>query len=140
MNRQSPILAVDDDEDDLMLLKEAYDSFNLPNELILLRSGDELVEYLQSAKERPLLVICDYNLPKMNGLEIRRKMLEDPNTHYRSIPFVLLSTAMSKTQIRNGFDQEVQGFFVKPGSFSQLKLILSSIINYWQFSERPEAE
>lgn len=140
MNFDYPILAVDDDEDDLLLLKEAHKELNLPHPLITFNSGDKLVDYLQSSKQRPLLIICDYNLPKANGMEIRKNMLADSNTHYRSIPFVLLSTAMNEAQIRRGFDYQIQGFFVKPRSFAKLKEILSALITYWQLSEIPSSD
>jgi len=134
----APILIVDDDSDDRQLLREAWKELGFPNPLLFFNTGEEVLQYLSAEKIIPFLTLCDVNIPKMDGFELKAKLLEDTSMNYRSIPFVFWSSEVSKKQIQKAYDLGVNGFFVKGNTFEEIKNSLIDIVNYWQKSRVPE--
>lgn len=134
--KDAPVVVVDDDVDDRDFLTEAWDELNYPNTLVFFDTAEDVLEYLKY-KDTPFLILCDVNLPKMNGFELKEKILEDKATNYRSIPFVFWSTVVSKAQIQKAYDLGGNGFFVKGDSLDEIKRSLISIVNYWKNSKVP---
>ncbi len=134
----APILIVDDDADDREFLQDAWEELKLPNPLIFFDNGEDVLQYLKSEKPIPFLILCDVNLPKMDGFELKAKILQDAATNYKSVPFVFWSNAVSKAQTQKAYDLGVNGFFVKESSFDELKKSLIDIVNYWTKSKVPE--
>ncbi|MDQ3551827.1 MAG: response regulator [Bacteroidota bacterium] len=134
----APILIVDDDMDDRQLLLAAWEELNLPHPLIFFENGEKVLHYLKSEKTKPFLILCDVNLPKMNGFELKKKLIEDPSINYKSIPFIFWSTSASQSQIQKSYDLAGHGFFIKEHSFEELKQSLIQIVNYWTKSKTPE--
>lgn len=133
-----PILIVDDDTDDRELLKEAWKELNYPNPLIFFDSGEETLQFLKSENIKPFLILCDVNIPKMDGFALKEKLLEDKEINYRSIPFVFWSSVVSKTQIQKAYDLGVNGFFLKENTFDEIKQSLVDIVKYWSKSKTPK--
>lgn len=134
----APILVVDDDNDDRYLLQEAWEELHYPNALLFFSNGEEVLHYLYSEKTIPFLILCDVNIPKIDGFELKAKLLEDTEMNYKSIPFVFWSSEVSKKQIQKAYDLGVNGFFVKGNTFEEIKQSLIDIVNYWQKSKVPE--
>ena len=134
----APILIVDDDDDDRQLLQDAWTELGFPNTLFFFNAGEEVLNYLSTEKTIPFLILCDVNIPKMDGFELKAKLLEDASMNYVSIPFVFWSAEVSKKQIQKAYDLGVNGFFVKGSSFEEIKQSLVDIVNYWQKSKVPE--
>jgi CheY-like chemotaxis protein len=128
----APVLIVDDDVDDRDFLQEAWKELHFPNALIFLNNGEEAIEYLRSGKLSPFLILCDVNLPKMDGFELKRKIYEDIEMNYRSIPFVFWSSQPSKAQIQKAYDLGGNGFFIKGSQFDEIKQSLLEIVQYWR--------
>lgn len=133
----APIVILDDDEDDRQLLQDAWRDLGYPNPLLFLNTGEELLRYLSSGGVIPFLILCDVNIPKMDGFELKAKLLEDSSTNYKSIPFVFWSSEVSNKQIQKAYDLGVNGFFVKGNTFDEIKESLVDIVNYWQKSKVP---
>ena len=134
----APIIIVDDDEDDKHLLQDAWKELGYPNPLLFLKTGEEVLHYLTAEQIIPFLILCDVNIPKMDGFELKAKLLEDSSTKYKSIPFVFWSSNVSNKQIQKAYDLGVNGFFVKDNTFDEIKQSLIDIVNYWQKSKVPE--
>lgn len=134
----APILIVDDDTDDRYLLQDAWKELGFSNALLFFNTGEEVLHYLYSEKTIPFLILCDVNIPKMDGFELKAKLLEDTEMNYKSIPFVFWSSEVSKKQIQKAYDLGINGFFVKGNSFDEIKQSLIDIVNYWQKSKVPE--
>lgn len=134
----NPIIVVDDDKDDLEIIKIAYSELERPNELVLLSSADELEKFIKKSQSPPFVILCDYNLPRTNGLQLRQRLLEGEDTRYQSTPFILWSTAATESQIRKAYDLLIQGFFIKPNSMTEVKQTFEFIINYWSQSQHPK--
>ena len=133
-----PVLIVDDDSDDQEFLEEAWKELGYSNALLFLTSGEQVLDYLYSKKETPFLIICDVNLPGMDGFELKEKILENIEANYKSIPFVFWSATASKAQIQKAYDLGGNGFFLKDDNFAALKESLVQIVEYWRKSRVPE--
>lgn len=137
MNNE-PILIVDDDADDREFIMDAWKELNYANRLIFFANGEEVLHFLETEKVVPFLILSDVNLPKMDGFELKDKLLQHTSTRYKSIPFVFWSSAMSTAQLQKAYDLGVNGIFIKEHSFEGLKQSLIDIVNYWTKSKVPE--
>ncbi len=134
----APILIVDDDLDDQEFLQEAWEELAFPNELIFFSNAEEVLNYLKQEVTVPFLIISDVNLPKMNGFELKKKLLEDDSVNYKTVPFVFFSNTATNTQIEKSYDLGGNGFFIKGQNMLEIKKTLTDIVNYWQKSKAPE--
>ncbi|WP_031527140.1 response regulator [Dyadobacter crusticola] len=137
MSIRGPIISIEDDADDQFLIQSVIEELNLPNQLIFFGNGLEALLYLETTQEQPFLIICDINMPVMNGLELRSRIDENEFLRRKSIPFVFLSTADNPLVIEAAYDSTIQGFFKKEDSFTDLKNRLKIIYDYWQCCLHP---
>jgi CheY-like chemotaxis protein len=131
-------LIVDDDTDDRDLLQDAWKELEFDNELIFFGTGEEVLTYLLEEKVSPFLILCDVNIPKMDGFELKAKLLENPEINYTSIPFIFWSSLASNAQIQKSYDLGGNGFFIKENTFEGLKQSLIHIVEYWKKSKVPD--
>lgn len=132
-----PIYIIDDDIDDKEIVQEVWNDIGLENKLVFFNSGDELIERLNQDIHNPFLIICDINLPGMNGFEIREKLFSNPETRYKTVPFIFWSNSVSKTQIKKAYDLAAHGLFIKGSSMEELKKTFTRIVDYWEVSLKP---
>ena len=137
MIKPAPFIIVDDDADEHDLIKEVWNELKLPYPLISFFTGAQLIDYLQSDKQIPFLIISDINLHPMDGFELRERILEDESSKFKSVPFIFWSGSATDDQIKKAYDLSSHGFFIKASTFQELKEILKDIIAYWQKSEIP---
>jgi CheY-like chemotaxis protein len=129
--RNNPIIIIDDDEDDRDIFNIAFRSLNVQNKIIIFGDSTEAFEYLKKTDEQIFFILCDINMPKLNGLELRQKINENESLRLKAIPFLFLSTSGDDHVVNTAFGLNIQGFFKKPSNIEHLKIILSSIITYW---------
>ena len=134
-----PIIIIDDDEDDHYFFKKIFQKLNTLNELIFFSSGHVALDFLKTTEVTPFLVLCDINMPLINGLELRRHMNEDAEFQGKNIPFIFFSTAASRDQVQAAYNLNVQGFFLKGQSFDEIEVTLKSILEYWRLCKFPYA-
>ena len=85
-----------------------------------------------------MVIISDFYLPGINGLDLKGKIEADPKLREKSIPFIFFTTATSKTNINKSYiDHVIQGFFRKPDTLDGIKKLLSAIVTYWEMCEHP---
>jgi CheY-like chemotaxis protein len=137
MSKIGPIIVVDDDEDDQLILREVFDGLKVPNPLRFYKDGNVALEYLRTTKEQPFIIICDVNMPIMSGLELRTLIDADDFLRRKSIPFVFLSTAVSIADLAKAYELNVQGFFIKGSSIKTLEKIMKTLFDYWQMCRHP---
>ena len=135
---QNPILVIDDDADDLDLIKEVANYLKLTNPLLLFKSGKELITYFETSTTVPFLILCDVNLPGETGFDIKKNISDDPELRYKAVPFIFWSTSASEKQIQQAYDLPAQGFFFKPNNFNDLCETFKTILGYWQKSQHPK--
>lgn len=138
-NQGTPItiLMADDDEEDRMLTKEAFEEVKLVNALRFVKDGEELMDYLYQKGSysnpenapRPGLILLDLNMPKKDGREALKEIKGDPK--FRQIPIVVLTTSKSEEDIYRTYDLGVNSFITKPVSFASLVAIVKTLSEYW---------
>ncbi|MBD0374323.1 MAG: response regulator [Flavisolibacter sp.] len=137
MSKNHPILIVEDDVDDQDILKEVFHSLEIPNELKFFNRCPDLLDYLRTTTDRPLIILTDVNLPVMSGIELRMEICKDEYLRRKSIPFVFLTTSNSIQAIEKAYDLNVQGYFIKEDNFNAIKSMIRQIIDYWVVCKHP---
>ena len=127
----------DDDEDDRLMAKEAFEEARLANKLEFVEDGEELLDYLYhrgkytdpAKSPRPGLILLDLNMPKKDGREALRDIKSDPDL--RQIPIVVLTTSKAEQDIYRSYDLGVNSFITKPVSFEGMVFVVSTLAQYW---------
>ena len=133
-----PVYIVDDDADDHHIVSEIWKELQLPNQLLFFSTASDMMEHLSRSQYGPFLIICDVNLPIMDGFALRQKLLDTGNKKFKSVPFIYWSTHASESQIMRAYDLSAHGFFIKGSNFTQMKESFTSIIHYWSTSKMPK--
>nr|WP_295922565.1 response regulator [uncultured Dyadobacter sp.] len=137
MSVRGPIISIEDDADDQFLIKSVVEELQIPNELLFFSNGLEALLYLETTQQQPFVIICDINMPVMNGLELRERIDQNEYLRKKSIPFVFLSTADNPLVIETAYDSTIQGFFKKENSFEDFKKRIRVIYDYWAYCLHP---
>lgn len=140
MSLTGPIICIEDDDDDQQLVSAAIKELQVPHELLFFADGETALEFLKSTSQKPFLILCDTNLPRMNGIELRKRLNENEYLRKKSIPFLFVTTAASPALVQTAYDATVQGYFKKPDTFRQLKEQLRLIITYWRECVHPNSD
>jgi CheY-like chemotaxis protein len=131
MNKQGPIVIIEDDEDDQLLLNEVFKELAYPNEIIYFEDGEEALNYLSTSYTEPFLIISDISMPRLSGLELREKIHNNEDLRLKCIPHVLFSTTDEQKRIVDAYSKSIQGFFIKPNTNDHLKETIRKIVEYW---------
>lgn len=132
-----PVFIVDDDFDEREIIQDILQELDVQNPVLFFESGYAVLDYLQKDPTNPFIIICDVNLPQMDGLTLRQRFTNENSLHYKSIPFVFWSTTASNEQIKKAYDFGAHGFFFKGHNYSEIKESLNTIITYWKSSKVP---
>jgi CheY-like chemotaxis protein len=144
--RSITILAAEDDADDRMLLKDAFDENKLANDLRFVENGEELLQYLnkQGAFAPPAhapypgLILLDLNMPRMDGREVLHLIKNDQQ--HRRVPVVVLTTSKAEEDILRSYNLGVSSFITKPVTFKGLIKVVQVLSQYWiEIVELPPA-
>ena len=138
MTKFAPLIIVDDDPEDREIVREVCESLGIRNKLVFLSDGREAIEYLRSEAIQPFLILCDVNMPVINGLRLRELINQDENLKRKAIPFVFLSTTASERDVTKAYDMTVQGFFEKGSNFEKLRHKIYIIMEYWRECRAPK--
>jgi|HubBroStandDraft_6_1064221.scaffolds.fasta_scaffold798558_1 CheY-like chemotaxis protein len=145
--RPITILYADDDPEDRMLVKEAWEESHVANEMAFVEDGEELMDYLHrrgrytTLADTPLpgLILLDLNMPRKDGREALGEIKSDPRL--RAIPVVILTTSKTEEDIFRAYDLGVNSFIVKPVTFQSLVDLTLSLNRYWfEIVELPSPE
>jgi len=131
MNRLGPIIIIEDDLDDQEVFQEVFDSLNYGNEIIFFADGYMALSYLIDNAVEPFIIFSDINLPKLSGIELRQKIHQNEDLRLKSIPFLFFSTSAEQKHVIDAYSKSVQGFFIKPSEFSEIKETVKTIVDYW---------
>ncbi len=131
MNRQGPIIIIEDDKDDQEIFQHVFNSLSTPNEIIFFEDGVEALRYLTATDVKPFIIFSDINMPKLSGLELREKIHQNEDLRLKSIPYLFFSTSAEQAHVVDAYSKSAQGFFIKPGEYHELKETVEVILNYW---------
>lgn len=137
MNTQGAIVIIEDDADDRHLLSMVFEELAFSNQIVFLRDGGEALTYFESSDACPFLVLCDINMPRLDGFQLRALIQDDFALRKRCIPFLFFTTATNEQAVHDAYALCAQGFFVKPTQYSQLKDTVRKIVEYWQECRSP---
>lgn len=131
MNKRGPIIIIEDDQDDQEILAEVFTELDCKNEIIFFSDGELALKYLTDTEVEPFIIFSDINMPKLNGMELRAKIHENENLRIKSIPYLFFSTVAEQQNIIDAYSKSVQGFFVKPKNYDEIRDTIKTIMDYW---------
>ena len=137
MSLKGPIIVIEDDEDDREFYGESLKTLEVENEIIFFTHAEKAFKYLEITTEKPMLILSDINLPGMSGIELKRRIQDNPFLRSKSIPFIFLTTSSDKNSVVKAYEMMVQGYFVKPNSVPELIILFARIIEYWKICKHP---
>jgi CheY-like chemotaxis protein len=131
MNKTGPIIIIEDDQDDQSFLSEVFQELGYKNKVVFFGDGEEALAYLTDTSIEPFIIFSDINMPRLNGMELRQKVHENEDLRIKSIPYLFFSTSAEQQHVIDAYSKSVQGFFVKPSSYPELKETIRTIVDYW---------
>jgi CheY-like chemotaxis protein len=131
------ILLVEDNSDDEELTRRALHRNNILNELVVAHDGDEALHYLFGAgpyagrdtSAQPAVVLLDLKLPKINGLEVLRRLRADRRTAF--LPVVILTSSKEDQDLLQGYQLGANSYIRKPVDFLQFSDAIRQLGLYW---------
>jgi CheY-like chemotaxis protein len=131
------IVVADDDADDRMMIKEAFEESKLANPIDFVEDGIQLLEYLNrqgkfahlKGQPYPAFILLDLNMPRMDGRTVLKEIRESSEFH--RIPIVILTTSKAEADIIKTYNLGVNSFICKPVSFDKLVDIVKTVGHYW---------
>ncbi len=126
-----PIFIIDEDIDDHDMAKELVKELKYSNEVVSFFYAEELLKHIETHQCNPFIIICDVNLPGIDGFELRKKLEANKSFGYKSVPFIYWSDVASPKQIKQAYDAGGHGFFIKASHLRDIRSMLKDIIEYW---------
>lgn len=128
------ILIAEDNEDDILLIQEAFSEGNIINRIAVVRDGEEALAYLRG-EERfrrtplPGMLLLDINMPKKNGLEVLEEIKAD--TSLRALPVIMLTVSERDEDILRAFAHGACSYIRKPVTLSRFIAVVKEFERYW---------
>lgn len=137
MNENKVILLVEDNESDIALTRRALKRSRILNELVVAKDGQEALDYLfgegahagRDISVQPTMTLLDLKLPKVDGLEVLRRIRASALT--RRLPVVVLTTSSEQSDIGSSYDLGVNSYIRKPVDFMQFADVVTQLGLYW---------
>jgi CheY-like chemotaxis protein len=131
------ILLVEDNPDDEALTRRAFRKNNILNELVVARTGVEALDFLfgtgahagRDLNVRPAVILLDLKLPLVSGLDVLRRIREDPRT--RLLPVVILTSSKEEQDLMEGYRLGANSYVRKPVDFSEFLEATRQLGLYW---------
>ena len=141
--RPVEILLVEDNPNDVELTLHAFKKHNLSNRVHVTRDGVEALDYIfgsgsyqgRNIEDKPKVILLDLKLPKVDGIEVLRKIKADART--RAIPVVVLTSSHEERDIVETYNLGVNSYIVKPVDFEQFTEAVREVGLYWLLLNRP---
>jgi CheY-like chemotaxis protein len=137
----SPILLVEDNPDDVLLMQRAFRKLNLLNPMKVVEDGEAAVAYLSEVAdghhnaEVPALVLLDLKLPRRSGLEVLEWLRAQPRL--RRCPVVVLTSSREAPDVRTAYDLGANSYLIKPVEFQSFLDMVGTLNLYWLMLNQP---
>jgi len=136
MKDTRPILLLEDDLVDAMIVKKAFKELGIENRLIHLTDGRQAIDFLKDgSNEKPSLILLDLNMPMINGLEFLRIIKADEIL--KKVPVIVLTTSAQQQDVIESFRLGVAGYMLKSFNYADFVETVKTINFYWSSSELP---
>jgi len=131
------ILVIEDSPTDEALLMRALEKGGIKNPVVVAKDGLEAIDYLfamgryefRDANDLPAIVLVDLNLPKLDGLEVLRRMRTDYRT--KLLPVAIFTSSIEEQDLINGYSLGANSYVRKPIEFSKFTKVVAQLVNYW---------
>jgi CheY-like chemotaxis protein len=135
--RPITILMADDDADDRLMTREAFEESRLANDLRFVHDGEELLDYLKrrgrysdpDSSPRPGLILLDLNMPRKDGREALQEIKADPEL--RRIRVIIMTTSKAEEDIFRTYELSAASYITKPVTFEALVEVIKTLGKYW---------
>jgi CheY-like chemotaxis protein len=139
MNEPVELLLVEDNEDDIVLIEEAFAEAKIMNVMFKVRDGEEALAYLRQEgpykhRRKPGLVLLDINMPKKNGFDVLQALKADPLL--QSLPVVMLTTSDREDDVVRSHTQGACSYIRKPMRLDQFIQVVKNFEVYWTMVSR----
>jgi CheY-like chemotaxis protein len=141
-NKLGRILMVEDDAKDVELTLTALEDYNLANEVIVARDGEEALDYLycrgqfqQRTGDNPAVLLLDLKLPKVDGLEVLKQIKSDEKL--KMIPVVVLTSSKEEKDMIASYQLGVNAYVVKPVDFHEFVNAIKELGVFWAVINEP---
>jgi CheY-like chemotaxis protein len=142
INKLGRILMVEDDPKDEELTLTALEEYNLANEVIVTRNGEQALDYLYHRGEyktrsrgNPAVMLLDLKLPKVDGLEVLKQIKSD--VELRMIPVVVLTSSKEEKDMVASYKLGVNAYVVKPVDFHEFVNAIKELGVFWAIINEP---
>jgi two-component system response regulator len=143
MMQEKIILLVEDNPDDEMLTLRAFVKNNIKNTVVVVRDGAEALDYLfgtgdyaeRNVSELPQVILLDLKLPKVDGLEVLRRIRADERT--KLLPVVILTSSKEDQDVIRGYSLGANSYVRKPVNFDEFIEAARSLGLYWLLINQP---
>lgn len=142
MNTFGRILLVEDDPKDVELTLTALDEYNLANEVVVASDGEQALDYLyyrgkyaQRNRDNPAVLLLDLKLPKVDGLEVLKKIKDDEQLRF--IPVVVLTSSREEKDMVTSYKLGVNAYVVKPVDFHEFVNAVKELGAFWAVINEP---
>lgn len=137
------ILLVEDNPDDVELTLHAFEEYNISNEIEVVEDGAEALDYLfatgayagRDMSEMPAVVLLDLKLPKVDGLEVLRRIRDDDRT--KNLPVVILTSSSEEEDLSKSYELGANSYVRKPVNFDQFSEAVRQLGLYWLLLNEP---
>ena len=134
------ILLVEDDPNDLELIRLAFSRYNLVNQLDVATDGEQALHYLLGQEGKPLqplprLMLLDLKLPKISGVRVLQTLRNHPHT--QRLVVVVMTASQEDSDLNTCYDLGVNSYVVKPLDFQQFLDITRDVGLYWMLLSKP---
>ncbi len=141
--RTKTILLVEDNPSDVALTRRALERSHVANDVVVTEDGQEALDYLfctgayasRDPCEQPAVVLLDLKLPKLDGLEVLRRLRADERT--RRLPVVVLTSSSEEQDVAASYDLGVNSYMRKPVDFTQFAAAIQQLGLYWLILNEP---
>ena len=142
MEKLGRILMVEDDPKDVELSMTALEDYNLVNEVVVARDGEEALDYLfcrgkfqDRSSDNPAVILLDLKLPKVDGLEVLREIKS--NAKLKMIPVVVLTSSREEKDMVTSYKLGVNAYVVKPVDFHEFVNAIKELGVFWALINQP---
>lgn len=136
------VLLVEDNGNDIELALEVLSDQSFSRDIVVLKDGQQALDFLQRsgthaerAPGNPILMMLDLKLPRVDGLEVLRRIKADPGL--KSIPVVMLTSSREESDLQSSYGFGANAYVVKPVDFEEYSEALRAIGSFWTETNQP---
>jgi CheY-like chemotaxis protein len=142
MKTLARILLIEDNPNDVEMTLEAFAECRLANEVVVVRDGQEALDYLHRRGDyaerqcgNPAVILLDLKLPKINGMEVLRRIKND--LELKTIPVVIMTSSREERDVTQGYELGVNAYVVKPVDFPGFVESVKDLGVFWALINHP---